>query len=449
MWLYFIVILLMPMETHPIMSRVYLGFSVVKWVGFSALLVAFAGNLQMNRKPLLLGSMQGRLFILLFIWVVVHSLSFSGFVLLSPIQVYISFFVFFLLTLSVVNSAERVRLLVWGIVIAMFISSLYGIKEYLFFTRMYGGGRASGTFKDFNYFALSLVIAMPFVYYLLKTVRSELVRMSFYCVMIIYSMALTVTFSRGAFVGIAAMILTTLVISKRKGKTLLVLVILVLVSIHFIPDELFERFNDIKVVEKGEYISGKLASSTNRYYLLKSGMKMIIAHPFVGIGQGNFKRMSKVYEPDLPMPYIAHNNYLQIGAELGLPALFFFMGIIFYTYRSLFRLRRQLVDDPKFALLPTVMIVSLTGFMVTSLFLSAENTKFFWLLIFLTIALERVVREQTQLEAREAIDVEANGLEGVSELAGSAKNSAIAGATVAETKALSTGVQGGWSGGQE
>ncbi|VAV85697.1 hypothetical protein MNBD_DELTA01-1781, partial [hydrothermal vent metagenome] len=162
-----------------------------------------------------------------------------------------------------------------------------------------------------------------------------------------------------------------------------------------------------------------------------------------------FKSLSIVYEPRLTRRFIAHNTYLSIAAELGLPALLFFLAIIAYTYRSLWRLRKILIDDPKLTLLPNVLIVSLSGFVISATFLSAQNTKLFWLLIFLTIALERIVNEEKARENQDAIDVEVRRPGGDGELADSASGGVNTGSASnsSDTKGLPPRRPKDWSGG--
>jgi len=446
MWIFVILIMLIPMESSPTWSRTILGFSLIKWVGLSAVLVAISENIRSQRSPMLTRTLQGKFFILFSLMVFLQWFRANGGGI-QPFLVYMSFFIFFFVTLSVVNTPSRVKIVIWAVVICMLIASQYGIRQYRIVSQYYPGYRAAGSFKDINYFALSIVIALPFAYYLYKIVKQFYLKIFLASAMLIYCAALMFTLSRGAVVGVAALLLASQAVSKKKMKALIVLSIIVVLGFYFAPDSLKKRFEETKMAGE-EGAIGAEASTTHRWHLFLAGVNMIKAHPISGVGIGNFKPLSVQYEPRLGQTFIAHNTYLSIAAEMGLPALFFFLGIIFYTYRTLWRLRRTLADDPEWALLPNVLIVSLFGFVVTALFLTAENTKLFWLLVFFTIALDRIVKEQKQREYQEAIDVEARSLDEADDLDRSAKGSANAGTMMADTKALPSGSQGGYSGGQ-
>ncbi len=444
MWVFILLVLLIPMETHHQLSQTIMGLTVIKWVGVFAVFAAIFDNLRTHRSPLLLQSRQGKFFVffllLLFIrWVFQGNLS-----NLTPLMIYISFTIFFFVTLSLVNTKERVRQVVWAIVICMLISSMYGVKQY--YTQSYHGWRSAALFKDINYFSLSLVMAMPFAYYLMKTVRHKFLKIAFIGTIGINFLALVSTFSRGGFVGLAAIILVAQLISKKKIKAFIIISVLVVVGFHLLPERMINRFVDTRIVED-EVTYGAAGAATLRWNLVVSGLNMIKAHPLQGVGIGNFKYFSTEYNSSLPVNLVGHNTYIEIGAEMGLPILAIFLGMIGYTFRSLWRLRSELKFDAEFALLPNMIILSLTGFVVSATFISGQHTKLFWLLIFLTIALERIVKEQKQRENQDAIDVEASSLDGHNELAGSAKDSASAGDMMTDPTALPSGSQGGYSGG--
>jgi len=451
--IYFLLLLLIPFEKNSIIAQSFFGLSIIKWVGMIAILAALAQNSKSNRAPLLLQTTQGKFFILLTLLVLLNSLLMGqGFVLTKPVQSFISFPIFFFVTLSIVTTVSRVRFAAWAIVLCMFIASQYSLREYLYYTRVYGPGhQAHSTFLDANYYGLSVLIAIPLAYYLYKTCADKIFRLMFAFILVLLPLTLILSLSRGAVVGFAGVILTSLLISRKKAKAFILLSFIMLVGLFFAPDTLWKRFEGTKIFNSDEDVNlqGAAASSQFRWFILSSGFRMIEDSPLVGIGLGNFKALSVVYEPRLTKRFIAHNTYLSIAAELGLPALLFFLAIIGYTYRSLWRLRKILIDDPKLALLPNVLIVSLSGFVISATFLSAENTKLFWLLIFLTIALERIVKEQKQRENQDAIDVEARRLAGDGELAdteGNGNNSENE-ATADGAQAMPPRRQKGWSGG--
>ncbi|MEE9542887.1 MAG: O-antigen ligase family protein, partial [Thermodesulfobacteriota bacterium] len=292
-------------------------------------------------------------------------------------------------TLSMVDSLIRVRQVIWSVTICMLVASLYIIKEYVIYSKIYGAGFRpfGGLFMDTNYYALSAVMAMPLTFYLAKTTKGALFRYGLYFTIFIHVFALGLSMSRGGIVGVVAMLATTIILSKYKSKAFVVIAILIVLGMLLIPERLMERFRSTTITTEAS--SGTVASTTRRWNLIKAGVRMVAEHPVKGVGLGNFKGLSTYYEPMLGPPGIAHNTFVETAAELGLPALFFFMLIIYFTYRDLLRMRRRSSKDNESVLLLNVLIVSFTGFLISGNFLSGQNTKLFWLVIFLSIAIRR------------------------------------------------------------
>jgi O-antigen ligase len=454
--IYFLLLLLIPFEKNSIIAQSFFGLSIIKWVGFMAIFVALAQNAKLNRSPQLLQTKQGKFFILLTLLVFLNSLLMGqGFVLTKPVLSFISFPIFFFVTLSIVTTVSKVRFAAWAIVLCMFIASQYSLREYLYYTRVYGSGHQShSTFLDANYYGLSVLIAIPLAYYLYKTCAQKMFRLMFAFILVLLPLTLILSLSRGAVVGFAGVILTSLLISRKKAKAFILLSFVMLVGLFFAPDTLWKRFEGTKIFNSEEDVNlqGAAASSQFRWFILSSGFRMIEDRPLTGVGLGNFKSLSTVYEPRLTRSFIAHNTYLSIAAELGLPALLFFLAIIAYTYRSLWRLRKILIDDPRLALLPNVLIVSLSGFVISATFLSAEYTKLFWLLIFLTIALERIVKEDKEREYNDILAVDAKKLGGhvvMDGAAGTDDSNIDSASDTSGTQAMPPRRPEGWAGGRD
>lgn len=84
--------------------------------------------------------------------------------------------------------------------------------------------------------------------------------------------------------------------------------------------------------------------SSYRLKIWRSAVEMTGEHPFLGWGLGNFEYGFNKYSyprEDRIARYgqytrFAHNEFLQIAAELGLPCLIFFLGAVFILTRKIF-----------------------------------------------------------------------------------------------------------------
>ena len=78
------------------------------------------------------------------------------------------------------------------------------------------------------------------------------------------------------------------------------------------PDSYWSRLSTVANYQED-------ASANDRLYLWNIALSLIPAHPVFGIGPDNFP----LYAPNTP-----HNAYLQVGCEIGLPALMVYVAIL-------------------------------------------------------------------------------------------------------------------------
>jgi O-antigen ligase len=132
-----------------------------------------------------------------------------------------------------------------------------------------------------------------------------------------------------------------------------------------------------------------------RLELWKRGRGYIADHPVVGIGLAAYTvaegELSEVARQRLAhgqevTPLQAHDMFIQIAAELGLPALVAFAFLLWRFYRTTRDVRRALatppgVSPPPEHALATALTASLLGFIVCGVFLSAAYFAQFFIMI--------------------------------------------------------------------
>ncbi len=142
--------------------------------------------------------------------------------------------------------------------------------------------------------------------------------------------ALLMSWSRGAWLGVGAALVITIVVQSRRAFVLSVITafvltfIILLSSINIIPSVIAERFSGI-----GDYfgvfdVRGIKVDDANfaiveRMAHWQAAMEMYVDHPVLGIGIGNYAPVYPAYAlPRWSDPLgHAHNYYLNIAAETG------------------------------------------------------------------------------------------------------------------------------------
>ncbi len=243
-----------------------------------------------------------------------------------------------------------------------------------------------------NYFALALVLLIPLTFVFTRQQASWGGRAFWWTGLAGLLVCMVWTGSRGGFLGC---LLSMAVLSFRMARRPFMMTTLVaaslLAAVLVFPTILGQRLLASGFLP-GVQDSGVEASNRAHIDLLYSGVAMIRDKPIFGVGLGKFLELSSVYY-DVVKEHIAHNTFIHIGAESGLPALVAFVILLVFVFLSLHDSGRLALqqDRPHVYEWTVAMQAGLIGYLLSSCFLSAQFEKFFWIIVFLSIALERVM----------------------------------------------------------
>ena len=233
-----------------------------------------------------------------------------------------------------------------------------------------------GFSANINITAFTLVIQSPVtVYYLIKS-ENRLVNLLCYIVLFLTISALFFLLTRGAFLAfvlIMILLFTYMLVKNKKGNYRKIIISLVAFLISYSltnsimsSDEssvVIDRVSTIQLNNEDESINQRL-----RFY--KAAITSIKNNPILGIGIGNWKFVSIKYDSkemsEYTVPYYVHNDFLQIGAEIGLIGMLLFVYFIFNPFLSLMKKiyysKENLVEFIIFLMLGVYIIDSLLNF---------------------------------------------------------------------------------------
>ncbi len=181
--------------------------------------------------------------------------------------------------------------------------------------------------------------------------------------------ALVLCNSRGAFLGIALMLVTILVLSKSQNRSRIIIgLVLAGVLFTFLADErILNRLQTIQSYEEDGSAMGRIDSWVG-------ALKMVSDYPF-GKGGGGFQAYSHVYIPEIVEkhggePRSVHNTFLLMATDWGIQGFFLFFIFYFSTFLELHKIRRRSgTDHDNFYYVESVAIeVALVGFLVSATF---------------------------------------------------------------------------------
>jgi O-antigen ligase len=169
--------------------------------------------------------------------------------------------------------------------------------------------------------------------------------------------AVAITFTRGAMIGVCAAI--AVLFALKDFRLFAIAPVAVAVFVAIAPGQISERFASI--------FDRKNPTNMDRVAMLGEGERMIRAHPLTGVGPAMVQRLYTEYRGNDAVNAInphLHNVPLQIAAERGLPALgawiWFIVAVILDLWRRFSR------SDNRF--LPAAAIACTTALLVAGLF---------------------------------------------------------------------------------
>jgi O-antigen ligase len=381
--LYFIFLFLVPFQEHPILGAQLfsvggLPVTPIKLVGIP--LVAFALLLPRPRDAVArpgtgILSLFAAFAIFQVLGTILSSLNFPA----NDTSTLFAFAILMFTTNLLINTKDRLQMTIRVIVLAEAFASTWMYKQYY----IYHWPRPIGPSSDPNYEALSLVMTVPLAIWLTRYEVGNLWKWVGRICAPMLAYAVFLSQSRGGLLALAVMATLAWLNSRHKMKLLAGFIAAALLLFAIAPTQVVDRINQIRI--SGEAETGAELSTRTRVELAKAGIGMMEAHPLFGIGLDQFKAVEFHYNPLLedliPFPKIAHDTYIQLGAEGGIPTLTFFLAILLLTLANC-RACRKLPGVPaETAALAWSFEVGLIGTMVAQLFISAEYIKEVWVFI--------------------------------------------------------------------
>lgn len=388
MVLFYLLISAMPLVRDPLWEHFMSDLTAIKYLGLACLLYAAWYCLLRRRLPQLWSSVPALAMVGLCVWA-----AGSWFTLGAPVPwdqsellSYTCFLMLLVVTLSVVDNWKRFEYVLWAMVLSVSIASLYIVREWQEYHNVYAQFRPGWVTGDPNYFTASALIGVPLALAFCGKALPAWKRLLAAGCALLTLIAMGLAASRGGMIGLVIMAGWFAWKKKRLG------VFVLLAVLAAPPLLLWSRSPLNRLVDPN---SGDVKSSDTRLALWQAGLNMVEQHPLHGVGLGEFKAEVQRYAAGhKDLDHIAHNTYLALAAEMGLPALLLYLAMLVGVWFALTRLLCAASalatppETPASVVLPAWladaalgMQAAVLGFSVSAFFLSAQYTKLFWLLI--------------------------------------------------------------------
>lgn len=206
------------------------------------------------------------------------------------------------------------------------------------------------------------------------------------------------TYSRGAFLALAALAIVYVIRSNQKMKALIGVVLISAIILPVLPLAFWDRMNTMNVTSEDQMDT----SSVSRLHFWRVAKEMADDHPVLGIGYDAFNVTYDQYDFSLGFygrGRSVHSMWFGVLAEAGYPALLLFIGMFVLALTGMQRVaawarRGELPMD--FYHFAVSFQVALVACAVGGSFLPWQYTEMLWHFIGLTMALRALAMKSLQ-----------------------------------------------------
>lgn len=383
MILYYLLIAVLPLDQHPLWGQYFGDLTLIKYVGLICGISAAIYLAYRSSSPQFFGTWPARWCLALFLLGALSLLRAGdpAHLLDSTFMIWLSMALLFFSTLSFVDSLGKLHTVILVTIGSVAFSSLYVIRGWQKYHAVYEGFRSGGMAGDPNYFSLSIMACLPVGFCLAAGKGRYSQKVLLTASVVVMFMAFVFAASRGGLLALAGAAFYMVARSKRPLVFSLIALVLLAPPCLLYKNSAFRR-----LIEPANSDQGAQEARTTVW---RAGLQMIGENPLLGVGIGNFKARVIFYEgPDFDkVQSMAHNTYVELAAELGIPGLFAFLMILISSFVSLERVSKFGVSGA----VPFVrhaafgLQAALVGAAICAFFISAEYHKLLWLLFFLCI----------------------------------------------------------------
>lgn len=307
----------------------------------------------------------------------------------------LGYFMIFIMIARIVRTEAHIMALVFTLAIAhAFLLAMNPVVLTDPSTRSYIVG---GTFLgDGNDFSLSICLLLPLVAELALRRKNLIARAFCWSLAALLLLAVIASQSRGAALGVGAVLIYMWLRSSNKAAGLAVAIVLGIAVALYAPSAFYQRMGSISQYETEGSAQGRISA-------WKAGMRMVLDKPITGVSAGMYPvAYGTKYKPkgEFVKWANAHSIYFLIMGELGLPGLIALIAMIAGNIRANIRMRKRFVEhfgpnlDPAQRNTVRLLVMAsaaMIGYAVAGAFLSAAYYPHIYVLTGTLVALRCMV----------------------------------------------------------
>jgi len=273
-----------------------------------------------------------------------------------------TYIVAYFMVISLIKEKKWIYLILGAALLAGFLAAVYCIVQFYridfpFWQKLSGRDRLFSTFGWRTYLAGYLAACLPLAFVLFTLVEKKKKKLLFIGLMAVLYTALLTTSTRAAFLGFflsTTFVFILLLIyqgrrffqENRAWFLRLALVMVIISAVYSTPNPLNPERKET-LTQRTARVSLEAGNLPARFLMWFSALEMIREHPYLGLGIGTFgvhypeyqgkvlaQKEKRKYVPFAAKSINAHNDYLHMGAEIGIIGLIALFWLILTYYKK-------------------------------------------------------------------------------------------------------------------
>lgn len=316
--------------------------------------------------------------------------------------------IFAFLLLMAIRSVADLYAMVWSFVIGIAVLAFFSV--FVFQTHSIGPAGFSrlgeGYALDANDMGLMLVVGVVFSLLLVES-RRGFARLLLIGLLLLCTIALIRTGSRGALLGLGCTLVSGILLLRHISPVRRVVPVAVasLAFVALAPPAYWDQMSTM-LNPKEDY---NWDSDTGRRQIWIRGIGYMLARPIAGLGVENFglaeatlSERARNAAPGQGIKWSApHNTFIQAGAEMGIPGLVVFTALVLGGIGRMIALARRIPPSWRrgdaerrfMARAPSYLAVAMVAFLVSAFFVSFVYWDLVYIIASFMAATEMLIRD--------------------------------------------------------
>lgn len=296
-----------------------------------------------------------------------------------------------IVTMGMVDSFARLRILVM-VIAGCF--AVYILKSLPFIILERGAFRLYGPehsmISDNNDFGLALNMTLPLFFFLAQTESRPMVKRLFGFLFVVTIPAIFFTYSRGALIGLLAILILMVLRLRQRLLLMPVLLVGIVIATLFAPESWQQRMDPTRQHTVD-------ASALSRLNAWTFCWNLAMDFPITGGGFDTFTpELFDRYAPNSRDVHGPHSIYFGVLAEHGFIGLFLYLSLVlscFVTIHRLIKLNRY-QENETIVHYANMFRFSLVGFLISGMFLGRAYFDYFFTIVACIVILKQIVRNE-------------------------------------------------------